>query len=296
MSIRLFLILFLAGTSLCEQKKTCEEKCANGFIYLSVDRLVLQRNEQIDFLTSENSVSKETLSIIRDDLGRYIFGINLQFDEYSGIHGSIRVKLEPHFNKTQDSLTLFVNKTSVCVLFQKDCDFQCNEIPKILVEHGKLFTYGQIEIDRKFSETDNKTEVYYASDKCRHKLLDEDGGHLKKLKNEIASIYNKFIDAVTYFGFIGSGIFKRVSDKEPDNNNEKSVIFQALETEPNENADEVQTTEDLNTIEIDTTTEGISSTEILTTAFEPIEDYIERNNEEIDEGPGIYVNLDEDLE
>ena len=206
------LFLLLINVSRREAGMTnCAATCSNGIVYLTIPSNMIGLNKPgIDVLRSENENSLTIFSVrvlVNKDI---IISVRLNSTEQStgGMAATVSTKLKPsHLRRDEmKPLVLFLNATSVCVLFENECSNECSRIPNVISDLSSFFkSNSSISIDDFIAFSNNRTSVYMSTKNC-NSILFTDDTYVKSLKNRLNLVYQSLFDVLTAFGFYSSSI------------------------------------------------------------------------------------------
>ena len=155
----------------------CASTCSNGNVYLIIpSEMITQDKAPIDALKSKNEFSRTIFSVqVLADLEISInVRLNSTDNATNGITATISAKLKPSYVRRNElkPLVLYFNSTSVCVLFENECSFECSKIPSVISDLSSFFTTdSSISIDDNIAFTNNRTSVYLSADNCTNILF-----------------------------------------------------------------------------------------------------------------------------
>ena len=210
-SIQELSILEPISSPLSSNFTSCDKPCATGTVYLAFLPQITNRS-RIDIFTLNSSRSTTNFSVETSDMRTFSFFLTRStYSTENTFEGTFQIKLNPSISRTSsDSNTpifIVVNKTSICLLFEKMCTKSCFDAPSFI--NFKDFSFFSIDTSMSIRSnvfaTSNKTLIYFLLDKCKSELFnDPEMGYLTSMKEQIASIYNLTLNTFKYFGFIGS--------------------------------------------------------------------------------------------
>ena len=199
---------------------SCGEACVTGTVYLAFLPQITN-SSRIDIFTLNSSRSTTNFSVETRDMRTFNFFLTRStYTTENTFEGTFQIKLSPFISRTASQVNtpifLLVNKTSICLLFEKVCTKSCFDAPSFI--NFKDFNYLSIDTSMSIRSnvfaTSNKTLVYFLSDKCKSELFnDPEMGYLTSMKEQIASIYNLTLNTFKHFGFIGGDGYTQGSNE-----------------------------------------------------------------------------------
>jgi len=180
----------------------CDDKCNNGYVYLIFSPKIIQKTRTDIFSTNDPLLSRNLYASSQDGVS-YNF-----FLSQNTSSGSFNVQLTPIiYRKSLDqSFVMLVNKTSICLLFEKYCNIDCFATPDFVTMSFKFYSVGShMKIRSNIQVTDDKLTAYGKSDSCKKEIYSSpDIGYMETLKNKIATLYDTTFETFKFFGFLGS--------------------------------------------------------------------------------------------
>ena len=253
-AILALIFIQLIGSATEAAMTNCEASCYDGNVYLTIPSDIITPNKSsIDVLKSENDFSVTIFAVKVLATRNIMINVRITSDNQSseGIEATVSAQLKPTYLRRQEKkpLVIFFNSTSVCVLFETECSIECSTIP-ILVSTltGFFKTKSSISITDNIAFTNNKTDVYMSTEKCKHLLL-TDENNVNALKNRLNSVLKSFNDVLKYFGLLSTDVYQT-------NNMTTTASMQATTMTKRTTTAEQKTTVKQTTSEEQTTTYG----------------------------------------